>query len=157
MKLERRKPSGRERDEASMKLLAQLRDKLYSDRVAIARRAAFNLSWMQEDGLAVLKEALFSEAARRAKSAATYGLRKMRGRMKKMALEVLSQGLKHSDSTTAEVCENALLVLRKGAGRKSLSKGKTRAGKFEIRDVSAKSRQSRRRQKVGRQRNSSPK
>jgi len=56
MRLEKRKPSGREKDEASIKLLAQLREKLYSEHVGTARRAAFNLSWMQEDGLEILKE-----------------------------------------------------------------------------------------------------
>jgi hypothetical protein len=140
MKLERRKPSGREKDEASIKLLAQLREKLYSEHIGSARRAAFNLSWMQEDGLEILKEALFSRTARRTKSAAAYGLRKMRGRMEKAALEVLSQGVKHLDKTIAAVCENALLVLKGRAPGKSPSKQKTRAGKFEIRQVPAKGR-----------------
>jgi len=148
MRLEKRKPSGREKDEASIKLLAQLREKLYSEHVGTARRAAFNLSWMQEDGLDILKEALFSKGARRAKGAAAYGLRKMRGRMEKAALEVLSQGLKHPDRTAAAVCENALLVLKGKAPRKFPSKQKTRAGqpasrkagKFEIRQVPAKGR-----------------
>ena len=113
MKMKKRKPSGREKDEATIRQLEQLRDKLYCDNVGIARRAAFNLSWMQEDGLDILKEALFGDAARRTKSAAAYGLRKMRGRMKKPASEALSGGVNHPDSTTAKVCENALLIGRK--------------------------------------------
>jgi len=161
MRLDKRKPSGRERDEASIKLLAQLREKLYSEHLGTARRAAFHLSWMQEDGLEILKEALFSRVARRTKSAASYGLRKMRGRMEKAALEVLSQGLKHHDKTTAAVCENALLVLKGRAPRKFPSKRKTRAGKpasrkagkFEIRQVPAKGRGSKIRQRVSRGRN----
>lgn len=150
MRLEKRKPSGREKDEASIKLLAQLREKLYSEHIGNARRAAFNLSWMQEDGLDILKEAVFSRASRRTKSAAAYGLRKMRGRMEKAALEVLSQGLKHPDRTAAAVCENALLVLKGKAPRKFPSKQKTRAGKFEIRQVPAKGRRRVIRQEVDR-------
>jgi len=60
--------------------------------------------------------------------------------MEKAALEVLSQGLKHPDKTTAAVCENALLVLKGKAPRKFPSKQKARAGKFEIRQVPAKGR-----------------
>jgi len=161
MNLERRRPSGREKDEASIKLLAQLREKLYSEHLGSARRAAFNLSWMQEDGLDILKEALFSRAARRTKSAAAYGLRKMRGRMEKAALEVLSQGLKYPDRTTVAVCQNALLVLKSKASGKVPSKKKIqagrpasgKAGKFEIKHVPAKSRGSKTSQRVSRGRN----
>jgi len=163
--LEKRKPSGREKDEASIRLLAQLREKLYSEHIGTARRAAFNLSWMQEDGLDILKEALFSSAARRTKSAAAYGLRKMRGRMEKIALEVLSQGLQHFDSSTAKVCENALLVLKSRAteglsskikaGQPAGSKaGKLAAtGKFEIKQVPTKSRASKTRRNINRSKN----
>jgi hypothetical protein len=58
VKLEKRKPSGREKDQASIELLELLREKLFSNDISIARRAAFNLPWMQEDGLEILKEAL---------------------------------------------------------------------------------------------------
>jgi hypothetical protein len=44
---------------------------------------------MQEDGFEILKEALFGGASRTAKGAAAYGLRKMRGRMRKQAFELL--------------------------------------------------------------------
>jgi len=153
MKLEKRKPSGREKDEASIKLLAQLREKLYSEHVGTARQAAFNLSWMQEDGLDILREALFSKASRRTKSAAAYGLRKMRGRMEKAALEILSLGLKHYDKSTAIVCQNALLVLMKRAPGKLSSEQKIQASKFEIRQIKAKSRFKKSKDKVSRSKN----
>jgi hypothetical protein len=141
MKLEKRIASGREKDEASIKLLAQLREKLYFEHIGTARRAAFNLSWMQEDGLDILKEALFSKAARQTKSAAAYGLRKMRGRMEKAALEVLLHGLKHPDMSTAKVCENALMVLKSRTPERLSSKLNTRLtkGKIQIKHVPQKS------------------
>ena len=111
MDLERRKPSGRERDGTVVKLLAKLREQLYSSHAFTRRRAASRLSWMQEDGLDILKEALFGETPRGTKSAATYGLRKMQGRMKEMAFSVLQAGLKDKHIETREVCENALFVL----------------------------------------------
>jgi hypothetical protein len=89
MKLKKRVPSGREKDQQAVELLEQLREKIYCDNSSVARHAAFNLSWMQEDGLEILKEALYGIANRTAKSAAAYGLRKMRGRMKKQALAML--------------------------------------------------------------------
>lgn len=144
MDLGKRKPSGREKDQASIKLLEKLRGQLYSSNSSAARQSASHLSWMQEDGLDILKEALFGGSARRTKSAAAYGLRKMRGRMKKKALEVLSEGLKHSDSGTAVVCKNALSVLQKGPHAKPRSTGKGRPAKFQIREVPA----NRRRRKV---------
>ena len=161
MKLEKRRPSGREKDEASIKLLAQLRGKLYSEHIGTARRAAYNLSWMQEDGLDILKEALFSRAARRTKSAAAYGLRKMRGRMEKIALEVLSEGLQHSEGTTAKVCGNALLVFKSRSpdrlsSKVNLSRAGSRdiqAGKFEIKQIPQKRKVKNRTQRANTQRN----
>ncbi len=136
MNLERRKPSGREKDQASIKLLEKLREQLYSSNVSTIRQSAFNLSWMQEDGLDILKEALFSDALRRTKNAAAYGLRKMRGRMRKAALDVLSAGSRHSKKTTAEACQNALLVLKKTKSTaKRPSKRKPRTGKIGIREI----------------------
>ena len=157
MRLDKRKPSGREKDEASINLLAQLREKLHSEQAGTARRAAFNLSWMQEDGLDILKEALFSKASRRTKGAAAYGLRKMRGRMEKAALEVLSGGLKFPDKSTAEVCRNAMLVLKGKAKGKIPSKKKIQAGKFEIRQVQKKIGRREPMQNVVRRRNNFPK
>jgi hypothetical protein len=138
MRLRKRKISGRERDEASIKLLEQLRERLYSDDASGARRAAFNLSWMQEDGLDILKEALFGRAAKRTKGAAAYGLRKVHGRMKKMALEVFKQGLAHPDRNTRDVCRGALSLVVEKAQEKAPSEAPSEVGKFKIREISRK-------------------
>jgi hypothetical protein len=138
MKLDRRKPSGREKDERSIRVLEQLRERLYSEHVPAARRAAFNLSWMQEDGLDILKEALFSGATRRTKAAATYGLRKMQGRMKKMALDLLQRGLKGPDRNTKVVCERALALLNGTGDERSRSEKAARRGKVRIKDIPQK-------------------
>jgi hypothetical protein len=146
MKLEKRTPSGREKDEESIKLLARLREQLYSSNISTVRQSAFNLSWMQEDGLDILKEGLVEDTPRRVKSAAAYGLRKMRGRMRKKAEEVLVQALSHSDSKTAEIARNALVVLKKGkaAGKRPARPRSKPAGrKFEIKEVPDKTRQRR--------------
>ena len=111
MESETRKLSSREKDEASAQLLEKLQEQLQSSDASNRRRAAFNLSWMQEDGLEILKGALYSGSHVTTKNAAAYGLRKMRGRMKKMALEVLKEGLKHRDSSTREVSRNAMRLL----------------------------------------------
>ena len=141
MRLEKRKPSGREKDEAAVELLAKLREQLYCSNVSIVRQSAFNLSWMQEDGLEILKEALLGKGPRRAKSAAAYGLRKMRGRMRKMAEEVLVQGLSHPDPKTAEIAGNGLVILKRGKGaRRRPARPKGRDGKFEIREIRDKGR-----------------
>jgi hypothetical protein len=110
MKLKKRVPSGREKDQETIELLERLREKVYCDNPSAARHAAFNLSWMQEDGLDILKEALFSTACRATKGAAAYGLRKMRGRMKKVAMGLLEEGLRHSNEGTRQVCARALLL-----------------------------------------------
>lgn len=106
------KLSERQRDEASVELLKKLREKLLSDNISTARRAAFNLSWKQEDGLVILKEALFGNYQRTAKKAAAYGLRSTKGRMRKMAKEVLEQGLKHHDRTTKAACVKSLSLMK---------------------------------------------
>jgi hypothetical protein len=108
MKLNKRVPSGREKDQAAVELLERLREKLYCDNPSAARHAAFTMSWMQEDGFEILKEALFGGASRTAKGAAAYGLRKMRGRMKKQAFELLEAGVKHDNTNTRQVCARAL-------------------------------------------------
>lgn len=139
MKLERRKPSGRESDGTAVKLLAKVREQLYSSHAFTRRRAASRLSWMQEDGLDILKEALFGETPRGTKSAATYGLRKMQGRMKEMAFSVLQEGLKDKHIETREVCENALFVLsQKVPGRFPVAK-QVRGRRAEIKEVPARS------------------
>jgi hypothetical protein len=135
MKLEKRKPSGREKDEEAIKLLEQLREKLYVDDISAARRAAFNLSWKQEDGLDILKEALFSDSPRTAKIAAVYGLRNMQGRMKKPSLALLEQGLKHHKTDIRNACSHALSLISQGTREKSPPEKKTKSGRFEIREV----------------------
>ncbi len=114
MKLEERKPSGREKDQAAVERLAELREKLHSDDISTARKAAFGLSWMQEDGLDIFVEALFGSFPRTAKQAAAYGLRSMNGRMRKMAEEVLTRGLSHSNRITKETCAKSLLLMKQG-------------------------------------------
>jgi len=109
MKLPKRKPTGREKDQAALKLLEKLRYKLhFGNSGRLRRSAAFHLSWMQEDGLEILQEALFGDFHKTSKTAAAYGLRNMHGRMKKKAKDVLEKGLKRTDKNTREVCKNAL-------------------------------------------------
>jgi len=139
MKLEKRIPSGREKDEAAIELLAKLREKLHSENVSTARLAAFNLSWKQEDGLDILKETLEGRRfSRTAKKAAAYGLRSMKGRMKKMAVEVLKEGLKSSDRTTRAACEKALLLMAGMAPKKPSGGYRSKSGRSRIRSVSRK-------------------
>ena len=130
----KRKISGREKDEASAQLLQKLQGQLHSNNASIRRRAAFNLSWLQEDGLEILKNILFGNFPVTSKNAAAYGLRKMQGRMKKMALEVLMQGLKGHNSATSEICRNALLLLGQEIPAEFLPKRKP-ARKSRIRNV----------------------
>ncbi|MHC4987588.1 MAG: hypothetical protein ACYTFX_03695, partial [Planctomycetota bacterium] len=102
----------RERDPATIEKLKLLRQKLMSDNISYARVAAFQLSWLQEDGMAVLQEALFGNYPQTAKKAAAYGIRSMRGRMKKVAVEVLEKGIAHQDKLTREVSKTSLGLLR---------------------------------------------
>ena len=92
-------------------LLAQLKEKLYIGDMSKARRAAHNLSWMQEAGFNILKDALLDKSSIGTKISAAYGLRSMRGRMKKMALEVLLQGLKSPNDNTRRVCTKTALMM----------------------------------------------
>ncbi len=108
MKLKKRVPSGREKNQEAIELLERLREKVYCDNPSAARHAALNLSWMQEDGFEILREALLGNASRTTKGAAAYGLRKMRGRMRKQAMGLLGEGLKHTNVNTRQVCARAL-------------------------------------------------
>ncbi|OHB57948.1 MAG: hypothetical protein A2173_02165 [Planctomycetes bacterium RBG_13_44_8b] len=135
----KRKISGCEKDEASAQLLQKLQGQLHSNNASIRRRAAFNLSWLQEDGLAVLKNILVGNFPVTSKNAAAYGLRKMQGRMKKMALEVLTQGLKEHNSATSEICRNALLLLGQEIPAEFLPKRKP-VRKSNIREIPRKNR-----------------
>lgn len=138
MKLEGQKSSGQEKDEASIELLRQLTQKLCSSDISTARQAAFNLSWMQEDGLAILTATLLGNFSRTTKKAAAYGLRSMKGRMKKMASEVLEQGLKHRDRTTKAACVKALFLMKGGTGKKGGSQSKPKSTKPEIQGIQRK-------------------
>ncbi len=146
MKLKKRVPSGREKDEEAIEMLERLREKVYCENSSVARHAAFNLSWMQEDGLEILKEALFGNASRTTKGAAAYGLRKMRGRMKKVALGLLEEGLKHSNEKTRQVCAHAKQLLQREKDRvpkkPSTQTQPKRRGKprFKITEISHESR-----------------
>ncbi len=125
MRLKKRIPSGREKDQKAIELLERLREEVYSENPSAARHAAFNLSWMQEDGFDILKEALFGTAGRATKGAAAYGLRKMRGRMKKNGMALLEEGLRHSNEGTRQVCARALLLdkeAKKQAAQQHLQK-----------------------------------
>ena len=135
MESEKRILTGREKDEAAIRLLAKLKEQLRSSDASNRRKAAFNLSWMQEDGLEILKEALSGSDHITTKNAAAYGLRKMQGRMKKMALEVLNQGLKHRDSSTRQVSGSALQLLGQKVPAGSVPQ-KPAARKSRIREIS---------------------
>ncbi len=135
MDLEEKKSPGREKDEASIELLKQLTKKLCSNDISTARLAAFNLSWMQEDGLAILTTILLGNFPRTAKKAAAYGLRSM----KKMATEVLEQGLKHRDRTTKAACIKALSLMKGGTPKKGGSHENRRSGKPRIQGIQKRS------------------
>jgi len=131
--------SEQEKHEASLRLLRKLGEQLQSSDASTRRRAGYQLSWMQEDGLQILKGVLFGNFQVTAKNASAYGLRKMRGRMKKMALEVLEQGLKHSDNSTKQVCRNALQLLGHKVPGGSTQKRRT-GKKTRIKEISHESR-----------------
>jgi hypothetical protein len=114
MKDETAKLSDQEKHDAAVELLKELKKKLYSDDITTARLAAHKLSWMQEDGLAMLRAALFGSHPKAVKKAAAYGLRSMKGRMKKPASEILKDGLKHRSRTTKAACEKALFLMKGG-------------------------------------------
>lgn len=138
MRLEKRKPSGREKDEASLQLLEKLREQLHTSNLTVVRQTAFNLSWLQEDGLDILKEALLLESSRKTKGAAAYGLRKMRGRMRKPARDVLIEGTTARDAVTSETCRNALRVMDHPRPSKYRKPRRPSSPRFEIRDLPAK-------------------
>jgi hypothetical protein len=102
----------RKRDEATIEKLKQLRQKLMSPDISRARVAGFQLSWLQEDGMAVLQEALFGNYPQTTKRAAAYGMRSMRGRMKTVAVEVLEKGVEHQDRVTQNVSKTSLGLMR---------------------------------------------
>ncbi|MEN8127307.1 MAG: hypothetical protein ABFR90_05815 [Planctomycetota bacterium] len=134
----------RVRDEATIEKLKQLRQKLMSSDISRARVAGFQLSWLQEDGMAVLQEALFGDYSQTTKRAAAYGLRSMRGRMKKAAVEVLEKGVAHQNSTTREVSKTSLGLMRgeiviKPPKRKFKKHGQRPHSKRNIRSIPSES------------------
>jgi len=132
MKSEEQKSSGREKDQAAIELLRQLTRKLCSNDITTARLAAFNLSWMQEDGLAILTQVLLGDFSRTSKKAAAYGLRSMKGRMRNMALEVLEKGTRQRDRTTKAACIKALSLVKDKTTKKADSTRSPIAGKPDI-------------------------
>ncbi len=135
MTSEENKRTGGEKDAAAIEALRQLRERLFSKDISTARLAGFKLSWMQEDGLAILREALFGNYSRTAKKAAAYGLRSMHGRMKKLGIEALTQGLSHSDRLTREACDKALAIMKGEISGKTGSGGKGKTGGHRIKEI----------------------
>lgn len=133
MEVDKEKSSDPQKSEDSKKLLRKLREQLFSSNGSIRRQAGFNLSWLQEDGLEVLKGALFGDSPITTKTAAAYGLRKVHGRMKKMALEVFKQGREHQQNTVREVCTKALILL--GEIKPQRTPPKAAVGKLRIKEI----------------------
>ena len=100
-----------QKEEMAKQLLEKLKVQLFSTNASIRRSAAFNLSWMQEDGLDILKSIFLGDFNETAKNASAYGLRKMQGRMKKKALDVFKEGLRQRNNLTGEISRNALVLL----------------------------------------------
>jgi hypothetical protein len=139
MKLEEQQnKTKRKTDEESIKALKEMTKKLCSNDITIARLAAFNLSWMQEDGLAILTNILNGDFTRTSKKAAAYGLRSMKGRMRKLAAEVLQKGLKSRDRTTKAACIKALSLMSKGTSKEDSDNKNQTTGKFKIQEIQKK-------------------
>ncbi len=124
-----------QKHEAAVELLNKLKETLYSDNISIARKAAHKLSWMQEDGLDILKGALLGSSPRTTKKAAAYGLRNMQGRMKKLATEALKQGLKSKNRTTKAASEKSLMLMLGITPPKSHNKKRRSSGNLRIREL----------------------
>lgn len=136
MRVEKRKISGREKSEAAVRLLENLRERLFFGDASARRCAAFKLSWMQEDGLDILKEILFrGYVPITVRYAAAYGLRSMNGRMKKMALEAINEGLNCPNGAVREVCFHTLRLLEEKAAEKASPRPRVKAARFAIRDI----------------------
>ncbi len=142
---EEQKSSGSAKDPAAIEKLKQLTRKLCSNDITTARLAAFNLSWMQEDGMAILTKILLGDFSRTTKKAAAYGLRSMKGRMKKPATEVLEQGCRNRDRTTRAACIKALAIIKgevppkNNSGKKSHPQGNRRKLRTPIKEIKSSS------------------
>ena len=55
--------------------------------------------------------------------------------MKKMALDVLEQGLKHSDRTTKAACVKALFLIKGGAAKQADSQSKPEQKGSQIKEI----------------------
>ena len=140
MESESKKDLDKQKEEISKQLLEKLKGQIHSTNASIRRRAAFNLSWMQEDGLDILKSILLGDFTETAKNASAYGLRKMQGRMKKKALDVLKEGLRQRNSSTGQICRNALVLLGYKIPKEFLP-DKQSPKRFNINGISEKSSQ----------------
>ncbi|MBN1806222.1 MAG: hypothetical protein JW837_13320 [Sedimentisphaerales bacterium] len=135
MKPDEKKSSQVQRDEAAVERLKQLTRKLCSNDITTARLAAYNLSWLQEDGLAILTETLTGDYSRTTKKAAAYGLRSMKGRMRKRGLEVLEKGIKHPDRVTRAACIKATSIVKGDSAKKADSQSEPESQKPQIREI----------------------
>ena len=148
MKSEEQNISKRQKDEEAIKALKELTVKLCSNDISTARLAAFNLSWMQEDGLAILTNILNGDFARTSKKAAAYGLRSMKGRMRKLGIEALEKGLKSRDRTTKAACIKALSLINDSSSKKDSSGKPNQAEKHKIQEIHKKSKPAEKTNKV---------
>jgi hypothetical protein len=140
MNTENQNQPERVRDAATIAKLKDLSQKLFSDDINKARLAAHELSWMQEDGFTLLKLGLFGRYSRNTKKAAAYGLRNMKGRMRKMAVELLTEGLKDRDRTSKAACKKALQlmgILPKDAPRSQRPRPQRPSGNRRVQELPA--------------------
>lgn len=137
MESEPKKNTDLQKEEISRQLLEKLKGLIHSSNASTRRRAAYNLSWMQEDGLDILKSILLGEYPETSKNACAYGLRKMQGRMKKKALDVFKEGLRQRNNSTGEICRNALVLLGYKIPREYLPDKKVEK-KFRIKEIRGK-------------------
>ncbi|MBA7536947.1 hypothetical protein ES705_29213 [subsurface metagenome] len=94
------------------------------------RIAAYWFSYMQEDGLKELKDVLFDEKTTEGmKRDAGYGLRSMRGQMKKLALKVLEKGFHHTNESVSRASLHSLLLMKGTIADETLIEFLNSAGK----------------------------
>ena len=78
---------------------------------------------------------MLGDFSRTTKKAAAYGLRSMKGRMKKPATEVLEQGCKNRNRTTRAACIKALAITKGEAVPKSNSGRNRRKPRTPIKEI----------------------
>jgi hypothetical protein len=141
MVMENKEQQNLEKTQESIKLFERLTEKIRSKNPSIARKTALNLSWLQEDGFEILKAALIGDETHTTKSAAAYGLRKMQGRMKKIARKLLEDGCNMTDAETKKVCENAQRVINqppKPIAKQPQNQENKNSPKIPIREIPTK-------------------